>query len=151
MEGQIAKIKGLDFIFFDAIDPSDERFESYRSYWDWDFLTKLYRGKPLTANEKACYASHFALWEECLRKNESILIFEDDIVFLDNFEEAIPKLSENLGFVRMMAYFQKVSFPFQEGIDQTFDDICGSQGYFLTPASACFFFKSKQNLVLSCG
>lgn len=144
MQEQISKIKCVDFIFFDAICWNEERFKQYRSNWDWDFLTKLYRGKILSLGEKACFASHFALWEECVRSREPMLIFEDDVIFAENFEEIIPCLDEKLGFVRLMAYFQKESFKFQEGIYQTFKDICGTQGYFLTPKVASLFLQKAK-------
>lgn len=144
MQEQISKIRGIDFIFFDAISCDEERFQRYRSNWDWDFLTKLYRGRALSNGEKACYASHFALWEECVRSREAMLIFEDDVIFAENFEEKILALNEDLGFVRMMAYFQKESFEFQEGIYQTFADICGTQGYFLTPKIASLFLQKAK-------
>lgn len=144
LQEQISKIRGIDFIFFDAIRWDEERFQEYRSFWDWDFLTKLYRGRALTRGEKACFASHFALWEKCAKGNEPILVFEDDVIFLEDFEEKILVLNEELGFVRMMAYFQKESFEFQNGISQTFGDICGAQGYFLTPKSASFFLQKAR-------
>lgn len=144
MQEQISKIKSIDFIFFDAIRWGEERFQRYHSHWDWDFLTKLYRGRALSRGEKACYASHFALWEKCARENEPILIFEDDVIFAENFEEKILALDKKLGFVRMMAYFQKESFEFQNGIFQTLGDICGTQGYFLTPKVASLFLQKAK-------
>lgn len=144
MQEQISKIRGVDFVFFDAMSWDEERFQRYRSNWDWDFLTKLYRGRVLSDGEKACYASHFALWEKCVEENEAILIFEDDVIFAENFEETILALDEELGFVRLMAYFQKESFKFQERIYQTFEDICGTQGYFLTPKAASLFLQKAK-------
>lgn len=144
MQEQISKIKGVDFIFFDAICWDEERFKQYRSNWDWDFLTKLYRGKVLSLGEKACFASHFALWEECVRSHEPMLVLEDDVIFAENFEAILPCLDETLGFVRLMAYFQKESFKFQEGIFQTFKDICGTQGYFLAPKEASLFLQKAK-------
>lgn len=146
MEEQISTIKRerVDFIFFDAISWNEERFWRYRSHWDWDFFTKLYRGKVLSLGEKACFASHFALWEECKKSNQPILVFEDDVIFSDNFEQIISNLDEKLGFVRMMSYFKKASFFIGSGIEQTFEDICGTQGYFLTPKAASLFLKKAK-------
>lgn len=145
MQEQISKINGIDFVFFDAISWDDPRMNKYRSHWDWDIFVKLYRGRALSHGEKACFASHFALWEECVGGGEPMLILEDDVVFAHDFEEKILALDESLGFVRMMAYFQKKLFKkWADGIDQTLEDICGSQGYFLTPRSALLFLQKAK-------
>ncbi|ANV98435.1 hypothetical protein BBW65_06330 [Helicobacter enhydrae] len=146
MERQIAQIDGIEFCFFDAISYEDERFLHYRKYWDWDFFTKLYRGKALTLGEKACFSSHYALWEKCVRMQEKILVLEDDVVFSQDFAKQIQHLfeDEELNFLRLMPYFEKRSFEFKKGIRQTFDSICGTQGYILSPIAASLFLQKAK-------
>lgn len=42
-------------------------------------------GRELSDGEKAVYASHFKLWQECIRLNEAIMILEDDVEFSEEF------------------------------------------------------------------
>ncbi|WP_027327292.1 glycosyltransferase family 25 protein [Helicobacter pametensis] len=143
LKQEISLIEGIDFVFFDAISYRDERFEKYRSYWNWNLLTKLYRGRELTWGEKACFASHYALWERCVQSHEEMLILEDDILFVPDFREKILKITQNqeLDFVRLMPLFQKKYFPICDGIARSFESICGTQGYFLRPRAALSFLK----------
>ena len=141
MEQEIARLRqqgDIKFHFYDAIDYGSERFLQYKNHWDWDWLTKLYRGKKLSDGEKACFASHYSLWQKCVQDNRAILVLEDDVVFLDGFLNQIQKIStkENVSFVRLMSFFQKPSKPFDANLNLTYDNICGTQGYYLTPLGA---------------
>lgn len=141
MEQEIARLGqqgDIKFHFYDAIDFGSERFLQYKNHWDWDWLTKLYRGKKLSDGEKACFASHYSLWQKCVQDNRAILVLEDDVVFLDGFLNQIQKIStkENVNFVRLMSFFQKPSKPFDANLNLTYDNICGTQGYYLTPLGA---------------
>lgn len=46
----------------------------------------------MSESEKACFASHYLLWQECVRLNEKILILEDDIVFNKEFIEHLNEI-----------------------------------------------------------
>lgn len=73
----------LEFIFFKAVDAKNKEhleFQRHFPCWaSWVF------GRELSDGEKACYASHFKLWQECIRLNEAIMILEDDVEFSEEF------------------------------------------------------------------
>lgn len=140
MQEEIAKLgsqEGVRFHFYEAISFESERFLHYQKQWDWDWLACLYRGKKLSDGEKACFASHYCLWERCVRENRAMLILEDDIVFLEGFLQKVGRIEKKeVDFVRLMSFFQKKMRVFDEDLNLTFESICGTQGYYLTPMGA---------------
>lgn len=49
-------------------------------------------GFELTRKEIGCYFSHMSCWNACIETNENVLIFEDDFVIQENFDEVLQKL-----------------------------------------------------------
>lgn len=136
----------VDFCFYEAIGFESERFLQYKEHWDWDWLTKFYRGKKLSYGEKACFASHYSLWQKCVIEDKSMLILEDDIVFLDGFLDQIQRIisKKNVNFVRLMSFFKKRSKVFDKDLNLTYENVCGTQGYYITPVGArALLAKSK--------
>lgn len=146
MQKQIQKFQEINFVFFNAISIESEEFLSYRPKWDCDVLTKLYRGKALRDGEKACFTSHYALWQKCIELNRPILILEDDVLFLEEFEDKVKSLLKNSQwqFVRLMPLFKKRSIYIEDNIYQALEGVCGTQGYFLTPQAALAFVKKAR-------
>ena len=140
MQEEIARLeeqKSVEFCFYEAIAVGSEKFREYQAHYQKDFLTQLYRGKKLSDGEKACFASHYSLWQKCVSENRAILILEDDITFLDGFLEQIQRIeSSGVDFVRLMSFFEKKSTPFNDFLNLTKENICGTQGYYLTPSGA---------------
>lgn len=69
-------------------------------------------GRELSDGEKACFASHYRLWQECVKLNEPIMILEDDVEFSDEFlnhgEEYIDELSKSeYEYIRILYIFDK--------------------------------------------
>lgn len=54
-------------------------FDTYRSWRD------PYHNRKFTHGEIGCTLSHFGVWKKCIELNEPVLVFEDDIEFLPNF------------------------------------------------------------------
>ncbi len=77
---------GLPYSFFDAVDGRKGRHSSF-DHFD-ERLAEVRRGFILNAGELGCFASHYLLWERCVRENKPLLIFEDDVVLNDNFAQA---------------------------------------------------------------
>lgn len=148
MEQEIASLGNQNvvrFHFYEAISWQSKRFLDYKKFWNWDLLTKLYRGKKLSNAEKACYASHYSLWEKCIKDNMPILVLEDDIVFLEGFIEQIERIvSKDVDFVRLMSFFRKKMSVFDEHLNLTKENICGTQGYYLTPQGAKKIIKKSK-------
>ncbi len=54
-------------------------------------------GTKFTKGSIGCTVSHFRLWQQCIEKDEPILVFEDDAAVRNDFNEAFPKLLAGLG------------------------------------------------------
>jgi glycosyl transferase, family 25 len=54
-------------------------------------------GTKFTKGSIGCAVSHFRLWQQCIEKDEPILVFEDDAAVRDDFSEALAKLLAELG------------------------------------------------------
>lgn len=106
----------------------------------------MLHGRILSDNEIACYASHFALWEECARLDEPILVLEDDVRFCEHFLDAIAEIhASSLPFVRLY-YLDKKRERFVKRIGDThyhwsLKNTNGTQGYYLTPRAARAFLR----------
>ena len=54
-------------------------YDTYRSWRD------PYHNRKFTHGEIGCTLSHIGVWKKCIELNEPIIVFEDDIEFLPNF------------------------------------------------------------------
>lgn len=54
-------------------------YDTYRSWRD------PYHNRKFTHGEIGCTLSHIGVWNKCVELNEPILVFEDDVEFLPNF------------------------------------------------------------------
>lgn len=138
------------FHFFDAISfQNDKRFELYKKHWNCDKLCQLYWGRVLTSGEKACFASHYALWQKCIALDQAILIFEDDIEFKQDFLQKLENIVQSsFEFVRFLSLAQNSYVRIDDAIVQDWSGcVCGTQGYFLTPSAARKFLKRSQKWI----
>lgn len=39
-----------------------------------------YKDKPLSKTQLGCYASHYILWERCIKEDKPIKVLEDDVL-----------------------------------------------------------------------
>lgn len=73
--------KGIPFKFFDAITPSDDKFECAIA----SLIPNMAYQHQLTLGEKTCFISHILLWQKCVEENlPYISIFEDDVLLGKN-------------------------------------------------------------------
>lgn len=89
------------FEFFDAITPECAA-EHISAYDESEFAVNC--GRPATATEVACYASHLALWRKCAEEGVPYLILEDDAKLDDTFLTGLLVATSqinSLGFIRM--------------------------------------------------
>ena len=94
---------GLPFRYFDALtgEQAMER-ELFESVDEEDFVLNC--GRRVVPGEIGCFASHRALWEDCMATGRSMLIMEDDFSLRDNFPAAVAAagaLIERAGFIRL--------------------------------------------------
>lgn len=101
----IPKLKSInmDVSFFDAIVYTDLVFDrnyegkTHNPKKSIEYKNKLYLiDNPfLTAYELALYLGHYALWNECVTDNKSMLILEDDVMIEEKDKNNISLSIEN--------------------------------------------------------
>ncbi|MEM3062372.1 MAG: glycosyltransferase family 25 protein [Nitrososphaerota archaeon] len=108
MENELIKLAekkvNLNHVFFDAVDgKSDEDLEKFKfNIPNWcDPNT----GKAMTRGEIGCALSHYSIWldvvnlveNESLPKKCRILILEDDVIFLEDFDKKFVSYISEIG------------------------------------------------------
>jgi len=94
--------EGLTIEFLDGINGSKATAPLFESYDEKHYL--LSSGRPPSAGEQGCYASHVEAWKQCVQLNEPIVILEDDAkpeTGLASLLPALPTLTEQFGFIRL--------------------------------------------------
>ncbi|EAI3898421.1 glycosyltransferase family 25 protein [Campylobacter coli] len=134
----------LEFIFFKAVDAKNKEHLEFKQYFPWWVSWVL--GRELSDGEKACFTSHYKLWQECVKIDEPIIILEDDVEFSDEFlnngEEYIEELSKSeYEYVRFCYLFDKKFYPLNKNYLLSFEKLAGTQGYVLKPSAAKKFIK----------
>ncbi len=134
----------LEFIFFKAVDAKNKEYLEFKQHFPWWASWVL--GRELSDGEKACFASHYKLWQECVKIDEPIIILEDDVEFSDEFlnngEEYIEELIKSeYEYVRFCYLFDKKFYPLNNNYLLSFEKISGAQGYVLKPSAAKKFIK----------
>ncbi|MGJ0158110.1 glycosyltransferase family 25 protein [Campylobacter coli] len=134
----------LEFIFFKAVDAKNKEYLEFKQHFPWWASWTL--GRELSDGEKACFASHYKLWQECVKIDEPIIILEDDVEFSDEFlnngEEYIEELSKSeYEYVRFCYLFDKKFYPLNNNYLLSFEKLAGTQGYVLKPSAAKKFIK----------
>ncbi len=99
--GQLERA-GVEFEFFDAIEGADRSSEFFDGIDARRYRLNALRD-PLPG-EVGCYASHLALWRDCVALRRPAVILEDDARLTDGFAERlelIDRLVREYGFVRL--------------------------------------------------
>ncbi|EGD4063409.1 glycosyltransferase family 25 protein [Campylobacter coli] len=137
----------LEFIFFKAVDVKNKEYLEFKQHFPWWASWVL--GRELSDGEKACFASHYKLWQECIKLDKPIIILEDDVEFSDEFlnngEEYIEELSKSeYEYVRFCYLFDKKFYPLNENYILSFEKLAGTQGYVLKPSAANKFISKAK-------
>ena len=93
---------GLEFEFFDGINGSTATDPLFEEIDHHQYL--LNAGRPPSAGEIGCHASHRAVWQYCLELNEPLIVLEDDAKLGTNFSAAVNAADELIGefnFIRL--------------------------------------------------
>lgn len=147
----------VEFQFFQATDgkkePNHPLFEKYNKHKSIER-----RGKALNLGQLGCYASHYRLWELCIKSNEDMIIIEDDTIFNDNlfvdFLKSTPKLTKEIECVRLFKNKRKryTSVPYKNfgniHIHKFNKGHMSATGYFITPSAAKKFIEKSQEWYL---
>lgn len=131
--------------FFKAIDCLQDEHLAFGQYSK--FKSLLYRGKELSDGERACFASHYSLWQKCVELGEPIVILEDDVELFPQFGEGVARAKQSeYVYIRLSYLFKKGKmFPLPNNFSLSFSDIRGTQGYYLTPRGALAFIESARS------
>lgn len=141
----------LEFIFFKAIDAKNKEHLEFKDHFPWWGSWVL--GRELSDGEKACFASHYKLWQECMKLDEPIIILEDDVEFsnefLNNGVEYIDELLKSkYEYIRLCYLFDKrLYFLNESGYCLSFEKLAGAQGYVLQVSAAMKFLKCAKNWI----
>lgn len=131
-------------IFFNAIDAKRGEHLAFKQYNL--FRSVLFRGKALSDGERACFASHYRLWEICVAEDKPIVVIEDDVEILPRFYAELERIAQSeYVYVRLM--YSKANaklLPLANDFYISFDSIAGTQGYYLTPFAAKAFIESAK-------
>ncbi|MEO6985007.1 MAG: glycosyltransferase family 25 protein [Paralcaligenes sp.] len=102
MRQQFADLK-VHYEFFDAIDGRENPdYYLFKKYNDKKRAQRRGLGTPLRLSQLGCFASHYQLWEKCLRDNQAMVVLEDDAIllapFMDFYDRA-AEFADKYGFV----------------------------------------------------
>ncbi|MEO6959719.1 MAG: glycosyltransferase family 25 protein [Burkholderiaceae bacterium] len=77
---------GLPYKFFDAVHGAQNPgYYLFKKYNDKERIRRRGKGASLRLSQLGCFASHYLLWEKCMRENVPIIILEDDAALLPPF------------------------------------------------------------------
>lgn len=135
----------FEIIFFKAINANKNEHLAYKHHHS-KIANLMFRGKELTNGEMGCFASHYELWKQCVALNENIIVLEDDVMLLADFWDSIlDVIHSEFVYVRLMySKPQSHFYPLEHNMFISFENITGTQGYFLTPQAANIFIKHSQ-------
>ena len=91
-----------DHEWFTAIDGDELDMDTVKLLgYDYDKKWENpFNYKKLRKGEFGCAISHIKVWEKCILENKPILILEDDVIFLDNYDEdSYEKLLKKYNFI----------------------------------------------------
>ena len=132
--------QGADWEILDAIDGL--KLQNTPPEYNEKKVSRLL-GFPLTLSEIGCFLSHREAWLNCIEKDRTVLILEDDFVLVPSIKEAISYLLENQacwdvarlqGLTKTSHTVITASDNFQ--IVSNKDDPLGATAYLLKPYSA---------------
>ena len=134
-----------EIIFFNAINAKEKEHLNFKQYSKIKSI--LFRGKELSNGERACFASHYTLWQKCIESNEPIIVLEDDVEILPHFWQELERIEQSeFAYVRLRYTNQKaVFYSLEHNFYISFDNVAGTQGYYLTPTAAKAFIESAKS------
>lgn len=136
------------YSFFSAISGRDNpNFPLFDKYNSRERFKR--KGNTMTLGQLGCFASHYLLWQKCVKLNQSIIVLEDDISIQDNFiniyqfcfsKENIfeffwlspPSKSKHSKRNKVLYFDEKSNF----SIRRYYKGWENANGYFITPRAA---------------
>jgi GR25 family glycosyltransferase involved in LPS biosynthesis len=139
---RILKRLGFDAELFEGTygnDAEEMFFKENRTLFNRERHKKSKSDSP---GAKGCFHSHYRLWEKCVELNETISIWEDDVVFKRplvpiEFEDVLA-LTINYDWKMTNPYRQYLEKDFPITHDAQYPEYCmpGAGGYLIKPHAA---------------
>lgn len=141
------------FKFLDAVDGRKEQHPLFVKY---NLAKRLrYKGYGLTPGELGCFASHYLLWEQCIKLGEPIVVIEDDAQLEACFDESMCEIDQlaKYDYVRLFVNgryrpFTRIDKYKQHDIVEYNRGPGATRSYFITPRAAQKFIDSAQEWYL---
>jgi len=112
------------------------------------------KGRPFKPGELGVWASHYLLWEKCVRENQAMVILEDDAQLKPNFPEFLDssaKITELFPYLRLFeGNFASKKLATVEGfhVHRYWRNPLRTTGYLLAPSAAKAFLSKADEWVL---
>lgn len=94
---------GIEFEFFWGVDGRKDSDPLLSMYNESKRLRA--KGKPMTPGQLGCFASHYHIWQNCVRDDKRYVVLEDDTVFdeagLHSFLRITPSLPSHFECLRL--------------------------------------------------
>lgn len=150
MEAQAGAL-GLSLTFFEAVDGG----ASHPLFAHVHVEKRLARkGRLFRPGELGCWASHYLLWQQCVKSGKPIVVLEDDIILDSRFPELMremPLVPSDVGYFRLHAE-DRPSVAWRRFGDfvvhRYWRNPSCAFGYYLTPVAAERFLRHAQEWIV---
>lgn len=149
MSAQLVAL-GLEHEYFRGIDAARGDLQGLSRYDERKAIRWL--GHALQPSEVGCFASHFRVWELCVKRNEPLVVMEDDVVLEPGFAQAVKLASEHIQrrrFIRLCGLAkrtEKLIEPLTDGyrLVRYLKGPRGTQCYAISPDGARALLRGAQ-------
>lgn len=147
-----AEALGLELNYFTAVDGRTQKHPLFENVNH--AKRRALKGRPFKAGELGVWASHYLLWQECVKANRVIIVLEDDAVLNSNFPGF---LGEAESLAQRFSYFRLIEsdFPSKKiaqldgfSIHRYWKSPLRTTAYVLAPEAAQKFLAKAQDWVL---
>ena len=119
---------------FNAIDGKDINLHKY------NIFINSYESLNKKRGWIGCAESHKKLWTECIKNNKNILIFEDDALLKDKYDENLEISLKNLPSDFDIIYYNTVNYAIYEPYNKLYDKLTNKNflltNYLISPSGA---------------
>lgn len=149
----------IDFQFFKAINgkenPDFYLFKKHNAEKRFK-----YKGSKTTLGQLGCFASHYLLWEECVKQNKPIIILEDDAILHNSFCDIYAFLGSEKNSYEFLwlsppaparrsqkgKFIAKIENT-QSDVQQFYKGWANTTGYYITPKAAQKLLEHNQEWI----
>lgn len=93
----IFRLLGMEYEVFEAVDGKNLSHDALQKIQFLDGYEDPYNKRPMTRGEIGCFLSHYGIWNDVVENHYSrVLVFEDDVRFLENSTIELIEMVEDL-------------------------------------------------------